>query len=51
MSDEKTSRTPHGVRGLKSTEESPLALVVAGRTPHGVRGLKSEGRHRNRRRV
>ena len=33
------SRTPHGVRGLKS--DAPLDLALpASRTPHGVRGLK-----------
>ena len=33
------SRTPHGVRGLKSVRCAALA-VCDGRTPHGVRGLK-----------
>ena len=33
------SRTPHGVRGLKS-DWSVLWLHPSSRTPHGVRGLK-----------
>ena len=33
------SRTPHGVRGLKSTK-GPAGLHSQRRTPHGVRGLK-----------
>ena len=33
------SRTPHGVRGLKSKAGPPLQRRP-GRTPHGVRGLK-----------
>ena len=34
-----TSRTPHGVRGLKYKINAEKK-VVSGRTPHGVRGLK-----------
>ena len=34
-----SSRTPHGVRGLKSIA-SPTIITVSSRTPHGVRGLK-----------
>ena len=33
-------RTPHGVRGLKSSG-SRLTPTRGSRTPHGVRGLKS----------
>ena len=32
-------RTPHGVRGLKSSMTSRSAVAMC-RTPHGVRGLK-----------
>ena len=38
--DEKTGRTLHGVRGLKSLSYSSLYSVFQGRTLHGVRGLK-----------
>ena len=34
------SRTPHGVRGLKSVLIPRLAQDQERRTPHGVRGLK-----------
>ena len=34
------SRTPHGVRGLKSMNTGMLDQTVDSRTPHGVRGLK-----------
>ena len=34
------SRTPHGVRGLKSDSKSETFIKSHGRTPHGVRGLK-----------
>ena len=34
------SRTPHGVRGLKSPEEQTPSYLNQSRTPHGVRGLK-----------
>ena len=36
-----TSRTPHGVRGLKSGPCRSCVLTCPRRTPHGVRGLKS----------
>ena len=36
-----SSRTPHGVRGLKSCVRESGRMPL-GRTPHGVRGLKSE---------
>ena len=35
------SRTPHGVRGLKSANQGKI-ISWLGRTPHGVRGLKCE---------
>ena len=36
-------RTPHGVRGLKSSSILAKAEAKSGRTPHGVRGLKFVG--------
>ena len=38
-SSTRSSRTPHGVRGLKYDPAS-AGRVHSGRTPHGVRGLK-----------
>ena len=35
-----SSRTPHGVRGLKSCNCLRSFYKTLGRTPHGVRGLK-----------
>ena len=37
-----TSRTPHGVRGLK-LRHYRQADAINRRTPHGVRGLKYDG--------
>ena len=37
--DDETSRTPHGVRGLKFFGVCEM-VDSYGRTPHGVRGLK-----------
>ena len=34
-------RTPHGVRGLKSSMAEKTETALTSRTPHGVRGLKS----------
>ena len=34
------SRTPHGVRGLKSVNFDGANFAELRRTPHGVRGLK-----------